>query len=163
MDAVITAACPWKSAMNGRFSIKSRSLWAAKTRCQTWPMSTNIAKVFFWNAARKRDEMLELYDGKLSRTVLRRESGSNPADLAGACPHNHRHDWDSGEIFPELEEIAPMILPQNYENLSDEFLIEQVIPKTDHHLQASDAPALRKNAKRAFKYQHIDAIIGDEL
>ena len=27
--------------------------------------------------------MLELYDGKPSRTVLRRESGSNPADLAG--------------------------------------------------------------------------------
>ena len=26
--------------------------------------------------------MLEPYDGKLSRTVLRRESGSNPADLA---------------------------------------------------------------------------------
>ena len=46
-------------------------------------MSTNIAKVFFWSAARKRDEMLELYDGKPSRTVLRRESGSNPADLAG--------------------------------------------------------------------------------
>ena len=46
-------------------------------------MSTNIANLFFWNAARKRDEMLELYDGKPSRTVLRRESGSNPADLAG--------------------------------------------------------------------------------
>ena len=46
-------------------------------------MSINIAKVFFWSVARKRDEMLELYDGKLSRTVLRRESGSNPADLAG--------------------------------------------------------------------------------
>ena len=46
-------------------------------------MSINNAKVFFWSAARKRDEMLELYDGKLSRTVLRRESGSNPADLAG--------------------------------------------------------------------------------
>lgn len=27
--------------------------------------------------------MLELYDGKPSRTVLRRESGSNPVDLAG--------------------------------------------------------------------------------
>ena len=50
--------------------------------CQIWPMSTNTAKVSFWSAARKRDEMLELYDGKLSRTVLRRESGSNPADLA---------------------------------------------------------------------------------
>lgn len=46
-------------------------------------MSTNIARVFSWSAARKRDEMLELYDRKLSRTVLRRESGSNPADLAG--------------------------------------------------------------------------------
>ncbi len=28
-------------------------------------------------------EMLELYDGKLSRTVLRRESGSNARDLSG--------------------------------------------------------------------------------
>ena len=51
--------------------------------CQTWPTSTNIARVFSWSAARERDEMLELYDRKLSRTVLRRESGSNPADLAG--------------------------------------------------------------------------------
>ena len=48
-----------------------------------WHTSTNIVKLFSWSAARKRDEMLELYDGKLSRTVLRRESGSNPADLAG--------------------------------------------------------------------------------
>ena len=46
-------------------------------------MFTNIVRVFSWNAARKRDEMLELYDRKLSRTVLRRESGSNSADLAG--------------------------------------------------------------------------------
>ncbi len=46
-------------------------------------MFTSTVKVFTWNAARKRDEMLELYDGKLSRTVLRRESGSNSADLAG--------------------------------------------------------------------------------
>ncbi len=46
-------------------------------------MSIGTAKVFTWNAARKRDEMLEPCDGKLSRTVLRRESGSDPADLAG--------------------------------------------------------------------------------
>ena len=31
--------------------------------------------------AQQRDEILEPYEGKLSRTVLRRESGSNPADL----------------------------------------------------------------------------------
>ena len=51
--------------------------------CQTWPTSTNIARVFSWSAARERDEMLELYDRKLSRTVLRRESpiagGFSPA------------------------------------------------------------------------------------
>lgn len=83
MDAAITVASPWKSVMNGRFSIKSRNPWEARTMCQTWPTSTNIARVFSWSAARERDEMLELYDRKLSRTVLRRESGSNPADLAG--------------------------------------------------------------------------------
>ena len=33
-----------------------------------------------WKAARKSDEMLEPYEGKLSRTVLRGESGSNTAD-----------------------------------------------------------------------------------
>ena len=46
-------------------------------------MFTNIVRVFSWSTARKRDKMLELYDRKLSRTVLRRESGSNSADLAG--------------------------------------------------------------------------------
>ena len=83
MVVVITAAFPWKSAMTGRFSTRSRCPWAARTRSPIWPMSTNIANLFSWNAARKRDEMLELYEGKPSRTVLRRESGSNPTDLAG--------------------------------------------------------------------------------
>ena len=83
MVVVITAAFPWKSAMSGRFSTRSRCPWAARTRSPIWPTSTNIANLFFWNAARKRDEMLELYEGKPSRTVLRRESGSNPTDLAG--------------------------------------------------------------------------------
>ena len=83
MDVAITVASPWKSAMNARFSTKSRNLWVEKMKCRTWPMFTNIVRVFSWNAARKRDEMLELYDRKLSRTVLRRESGSNSADLAG--------------------------------------------------------------------------------
>ena len=51
-------------------------------------MSINTVNKSSWNAARKRDEMLEPYDGKLSRTVLRRESGSNPADLAGKAVSN---------------------------------------------------------------------------
>ena len=39
-----------------------------------------------WKAARKSDEMLEPYEGKLSRTVLRGESGSNTADPLDYTP-----------------------------------------------------------------------------
>ena len=60
-------------------------------------MSTNIARVFSWSAARERDEMLELYDRKLSRTVLRRESGSNPADLAGTIAGGFSPAGDTAE------------------------------------------------------------------
>lgn len=45
-------------------------------------MFTNNANKFSSKAALQRDEMLEPYERKRSRTVLRRESGSNPADLA---------------------------------------------------------------------------------
>lgn len=69
-----------------------------------------------------------------------------------ACPYNRGHDWSSGECFPNLAEIAPMIQPQEYEHLSDEFLIKQVISRTADHLQASDVQALRKNANRAYNY-----------
>lgn len=45
-------------------------------------MSTNIANKFILSAARKSDEMLEPYERKRSRTVLRRERASNRPDLA---------------------------------------------------------------------------------
>ena len=41
--------------------------------------------------------MLELYDRKLSRTVLRRESGSNPADLAGTIAGGFSPAGDTAE------------------------------------------------------------------
>ena len=65
------------------------------------------------------------------------------------CPHNRRHDWEKGFTLKELEEIAAAILPENYENLTDEFLVHNVIPKTANHLQKKDIPALRKNAYRS--------------
>ena len=77
----ITVDSPWTSGTRGRFSSKSRNPWAARTRCAIWLTSISIASKFSWSAARKRDEMLEPYEWKRSRTVLRRESGSNPADL----------------------------------------------------------------------------------
>lgn len=66
-----------------------------------------------------------------------------------ACPFNLRHDWSKGKPLPELEDIASMIIPENYDRLTDEFLIHQVIPKTAHHLQDKDINALRKNAARS--------------
>ena len=44
-------------------------------------MSTNIANKFTLRAARKSDEVLELYESKGSRTVPRRERESNLSDL----------------------------------------------------------------------------------
>lgn len=66
-----------------------------------------------------------------------------------ACPYNRRHDWDQGIVLPELENLAATILPENYNALTDDFLIRNVIPKTANHLQAKDISALRKNAARS--------------
>ena len=62
-------------------------------------MSTNTVNKFSWSAARKRDEMLEPYDRKLSRTVLRRESGSNPADLADIIFGGFAPNSNSAEVL----------------------------------------------------------------
>jgi epoxyqueuosine reductase QueG len=70
-------------------------------------------------------------------------------DCQDACPHNMRHDWSKGKTLVELEDIKSLILPENYEKLTDEFLIHKVIPKTANHLQDKDLTALRKNAARA--------------
>ena len=66
-----------------------------------------------------------------------------------ACPHNKRHDWHVGKQIPELEEIADAILPDCYDELTDDFLIRKVIPKTANHLKEKDVEALRKNAMRS--------------
>ena len=49
---------------------------------QIWRMFTLTAKESILRAARKSDEMLEPYEWKRSRTVLRRERASNRPDLA---------------------------------------------------------------------------------
>lgn len=68
-----------------------------------------------------------------------------------ACPHNRRHNWDEGEPFSNLEEIAPLLVPERLLEQSDDFLREYVIPKTDHHLTADDTNVLRQNAMRAIR------------
>ena len=69
------------------------------------------------------------------------------------CPYNRRVNWDEGEDFSELSELAPQITPEQLLKQSDEFIRTRVITKTDHHLQPEDTDALRRTAERALKYQ----------
>lgn len=68
-----------------------------------------------------------------------------------ACPYNRKHNWDEGEPFSDLEEIAAKMVPEKLLEQSDEFLTAKVISKTDHHLMPEDTNALRMNAERAIR------------
>lgn len=70
-----------------------------------------------------------------------------------ACPFNRRHDWTVGKECSNISEIANTIQPGNYDHLSDEYLAEEVLPKTEYHIQPKDIPALRINAARAYRNQ----------
>lgn len=59
--------------------------------------------------------MLEPYDGKLSRTVLRRERGSNPSDLAEYAALVHKFDGQVIKISSSSTNyINPMDINTNY-------------------------------------------------
>ena len=59
--------------------------------------------------------MLELYDGKLSRTVLRRESGSNPADLVDYKPLVKALGGEVIRFAPDSKNyINPLALSKEY-------------------------------------------------
>ena len=59
--------------------------------------------------------MLEPYDGKLSRTVLRRESGGNTADPADYSPLVNRLKGQVIKISPNSTQfVNPMDINANY-------------------------------------------------
>lgn len=75
----------------------------------------------------------------------------SPRPCSDACPYNRRHDWDKGESFSDLEEIAKDLVPEKQINQTDDFLRREVIAKTDNHLDLEDTNVLRINARRAIK------------
>ena len=78
-------------------------------------MSTNTVTNSTLSAARKRDEMLEPYEWKRSRTVLRRESGSNPADLVDYYPLVERLHGQVIRLSPTSPHyVNPMDINLNY-------------------------------------------------
>ena len=74
-----------------------------------------IAKESILRAARKSDEMLEPYEWKRSRTVLRRERASNRPDLADYYPLVHALGGQVIHISPNSKDyINPMDINMNY-------------------------------------------------
>lgn len=77
-------------------------------------------------------------------------------DCQDACPHNRRRDWDAGEPFSDLEEVAPMMAPERLVGQPGETIEERVISKTDKHLMPGDAHVRREAAERALRYAEGD-------
>jgi len=76
----------------------------------------------------------------------------NSRNCQDACPYNNQKNWDEGEAFSDLDELAESLAPEEILSKTDDYLIEHIIAKSDHHLKPSDAPVIRRNAKRARKY-----------
>ena len=69
------------------------------------------------------------------------------------CPFN-RHDWNTGEKFPGLEEVLPLLKPDALLAATDEELIDCIIPKTANHIKPEEVETLRKNALRLLRNQN---------
>lgn len=78
-------------------------------------MSTNTVTNSTLSAARKRDEMLEPYEWKRSRTVLRREGASNRPDLVDYFPLVQKLGGQVIRISPvSTDYINPLDINTNY-------------------------------------------------
>lgn len=107
--------CRWIFRTRGKFSLKYRSPEAEKKKWQIWRMYTPTANESILRAARKSDEMLEPYEWKRSRTVLRREGASNRPDLVDCQPKPAGRER-TPPAFPEGPQYNP---PEVYQPAGD--------------------------------------------
>lgn len=161
MDAVITVECRWMSRMIERYSLKFQRQTEVSKKYRTWHMFMLHANVFILKAARKSDEMLEPYEWKRSRTVLREEGGGNTADLLdyrplidalggevieiSATSPNHINAMDMGRYYGEVD---PVIEKSQFL----QSLCEQII--SGHHFakgQQSIIDRCTENVYREYK------------
>ncbi|NMK38180.1 epoxyqueuosine reductase [Megasphaera elsdenii] len=70
-----------------------------------------------------------------------------------ACPYNRQHDWNQGDAYPGLEELAPQLQPEKLLAQSDTFIQEKVIPYTDYHIAVDEAKTLKRCAARSLDNQ----------
>lgn len=123
-------------------------IWACKSKALMAPYTMDPLKcVSFWTTFGKGTVPTFLKKDMFEEWIC---GCDNCQD---ACPHNRKHNWEEGADFSNLKEIAPLLTPENFQNLTDEYIIQQVITKTAEHLHESDMETLRKCAKRALSYQ----------
>ena len=115
MEGAITVVCPLTLKRIEKSFSKFLNVSVGKRLFQIWRMYTHHAKDYLLKAARKSNEMLEPYEGKLSRTVLRGESGSNTADPLDYAPLVERLHGQVIKISPtSTNYINPMDLNLDY-------------------------------------------------
>ena len=107
-----------------KYILKSQKKSEEKKKFPIWHMLIADVRKFSMNAARKSNKMLEPYEGKLSRTVLREESGSNTADLLDykTLCQNLNGDWinvagRNGKMINPLQ-IRPVPLDDEEEEIA---------------------------------------------
>lgn len=69
------------------------------------------------------------------------------------CPYNKIQNWENGEELTKLSKLVPKLLPEKIKNASDEFIIKEIVPILDNHLQVKDIASFRVNAKRSVEYK----------
>ena len=86
-------------------------------KSETWLMFIGTARFFFLNAARKSYKVLELYEWKRSRTVLRGERGRKPPDLLSYYPIVSRLGGQVIKLSPtSAQYINPMDINADYDD-----------------------------------------------
>ena len=79
-----------------------------------------IVNDYLLRAARKSDEMLEPYEGKLSRTVLREEGGSNTTNLLDYVDIGRAFDAQVIDIYPGTKTHFNLMDIPDQDKLRDE-------------------------------------------
>lgn len=119
-----------------------------------------IVNDYLLRAARKSDEMLEPYEGKLSRTVLREEGGSNTTNLLDYSIIGQAFGGESIDIAPDSTTFLN-VLDLSDENMDEdpvkvksEFLLSWIGKLLDRKMDGREKSLIDRVTR--LTYKHFD-------
>ena len=86
-------------------------------------------------------ELLEPYEGKLSRTVLRGERGSNVPALPDSC-------WDNFENYSELASVIVQALFSPHNKGLLRMTVEECVKRADNEMQREILEMIENRLKK---------------